>query len=82
MPNLFGRPLSSFLPFGSLAYHMNGPPGVEHGTKKHFWLYLVHIAYAATAPILLVIYLLNANDTGSLNPFEQHRIHTQRINEH
>ncbi len=78
MPRIFGRPLWSFLPYGSLIYLVHcGQPS----SNLFFDIsrVLFHVVYIPVALITFGNYISNINSTNSFNPLEQHKINQQKI---
>lgn len=78
MPNLFGRPLWSYLPFGSAVYFQDN----HNNYHLPFWQKLswatVHAFYQIGGAVALGMYLKMLFCTGSFNPIEQNRISVRK----
>lgn len=77
MPRIFGRPLWSFLPYGSFIYFVN------HAQPSNSFCFnlsriIFHLMYVPIVAVTLVDYTNNIDSTKSFNPFEQHRINKQK----
>ncbi len=78
MPNLFGRPLWSFLPIGSWLYlvEYTTAPNNEFLAYSKFYAHI--LLYPAITGACAFMYLSAAINTHSLNPFEQYEIRQQK----
>ncbi len=68
MPNLFGRPLWSYLPFGSVLYY----------DSDSITMFLFHFGYALGGIFYLMAYPMIALDTGAFDPINQIKIYRQQ----
>lgn len=65
MPDLFGRPLSAYLPFCSYIYELQKP-----SNEKRWWKTLFHMIYGTVGSMTVLMTLVVLPESGTLNPIE------------
>lgn len=78
MPNIFGRPLWSFLPIGSWLYLVGYTTAPNNEFLAYSKFYAHILLYPAVVGVCAFVYLSAAINTHSLNPFEQYNIRQQK----